>query len=65
MCEVIFKQDSYNSYCKRQNCVDTSTYGSEAVAGRIAVDKAVEIRYNLRILGVKVKGRTILFGDNM
>ena len=52
------------SYCKRQNCVETSTYGSEAVAGRIAVDKAVEMRYNLRMLGVPVKGSTVLFGNN-
>eukprot|EP00957_Ditylum_brightwellii_P035563 2696269-Ditylum_brightwellii.AAC.1 len=30
-------------YSKRQNCVETSTYGSEIVAGRIAVDLAVEM----------------------
>ena len=53
-----------SSYSKRQNCVETSTYGSEAVAGRIAVDKAVELRHNLRMLGAPVKGPTILFGDN-
>ena len=53
------------SYCKRQNCVETSTYGSEAVAGKIVVDKAVNMLYNLHVLGVKVKGSTILFGDNM
>ena len=34
------------------------------VAGRIAVDMAVELRYTLRMLGVKVKGTTLLFGDN-
>ena len=51
-------------YSKRQNCVETSTYGSEVVAGRIAVDAAVELRYNLRMLGAPVKGRTVLFGDN-
>mmetsp|Transcript_2008 Transcript_2008/g.2742 ORF Transcript_2008/g.2742 Transcript_2008/m.2742 type:complete len:146 (-) Transcript_2008:371-808(-) len=51
-------------YSKRQNCVETSTYGSEVVAGRVAVDAAVELRYNLRMLGVPVKGRTVLFGDN-
>ena len=36
----------------------------EAVAGRIAIDKAVEMRYNLRMLGAPVKGTTILFRDN-
>ena len=51
-------------FSKRQNTVETSTYGSEAVAGRIAVDLTVELRYNLRMLGAEVKGTTILFGDN-
>eukprot|EP00957_Ditylum_brightwellii_P126005 9606762-Ditylum_brightwellii.AAC.1 len=30
-------------YSKRQNCVETSTSGSEMVTGRIAVDLAVEL----------------------
>eukprot|EP00957_Ditylum_brightwellii_P126677 9655544-Ditylum_brightwellii.AAC.1 len=30
-------------YSKRQNCVETSAYGSEIVAGCIAVDLAVEM----------------------
>eukprot|EP00957_Ditylum_brightwellii_P107533 8204668-Ditylum_brightwellii.AAC.1 len=51
-------------YSKLQNCVETSTYGSEIVAGHIAVDVAVELRYNLRMLGTRVKGTTVLFGDN-
>ena len=49
---------------KRQNCVETSTYGPEIVAGRIAVDMAVEMRYNLRMLGPPVQGTIVLFGDN-
>ena len=51
-------------FAKRQNTVETSTFGSEAVAGRIAVDTAVEIRYKLRMFGVPIKGSTLLFGDN-
>eukprot|EP00957_Ditylum_brightwellii_P134178 10229970-Ditylum_brightwellii.AAC.1 len=47
-----------------QNCVETSTYGSEIVAGRIAVDLAVELMYNLCMLDAEIKGSTILFGDN-
>ena len=39
---------------KRQKTVETSTYGSELVAARIAVDLIVEMRYVLRMLGVKV-----------
>ena len=28
------------------------------------MDLAVELRYNLRMLGARVKGTTVLFGDN-
>jgi len=51
-------------YSKRQQTVESSAYGSEMVAGRIAVEHAVELRYILRMLGVPVKGATLLFGDN-
>ena len=51
-------------YCKRQNTVESSTYGSELVAARIATDLVVELRYNLRMLGVKVEGPTKMYGDN-
>ena len=49
---------------KRQKTVETSTYGSELVAARIAVDLIVEMRYVLRMLGVKVEKQTLLLGDN-
>ena len=52
-------------YCKRQNTVETSTYGAELVAGRIACETAIEYRYKLRMLGVIVKGPVVLLGDNM
>ena len=51
-------------HSKRQNCVETSTCGSEVVAGWIAVDLAVESRHNLRMLGAPVKGAAISFGKN-
>jgi len=51
-------------YSKRQATVETSTYGSEMVAGRIAVEQAIDLRYILRMLGVEVRGATTLFGDN-
>ena len=50
---------------KRQKTVETSTYGSEMVAARIAVELIMEYRYNLRMLGVKVDGPAMLLGDNL
>jgi hypothetical protein len=49
---------------KRQKTVETSTYGSELVASRIATDLAIEYRYALRMLGVHVDGPAMMFGDN-
>ena len=51
-------------YCKRQNTVETSTYGSELIAGRIVVESIIDFRYRLRMLGVPLDGSSILFGDN-
>ena len=43
-------------YSKRQNTVETSTYGDELVALRIAGDIAVEFRYKLRMMGIPLMG---------
>jgi hypothetical protein len=52
-------------YCKRQNTAETSTYGSELVAGQNATGLAMEMRYKLRMLGVPVNGAVTMYGDNM
>ena len=49
---------------KRQATVETSTYGSELVAARVATDCAIEFRYVLRMLGVPVDGPVLMLGDN-
>ena len=51
-------------FCKKQNTVETSTYGSEFTAGRIAVDQIIHLRYTLRMLGVPLEGPSIILGDN-
>ncbi|MEM7375804.1 MAG: Ty1/Copia family ribonuclease HI, partial [Bacteroidota bacterium] len=50
---------------KRQRTVETSTYGSELVAARIATDLIIEMRYTLRMLGMRVEQESLLLGDNM
>jgi len=54
----------FDWFCKRQATVETSTYGSEFTAARIAVDQIIENRIMLRYLGVPVKDKSFLFGDN-
>jgi hypothetical protein len=50
---------------KRQKTVETSTYGSEMIATRIAIDLIIEMRYKLRMLGVELEKQSMLVGDNM
>ena len=49
---------------KRQKTVETSSYGSELVAARMAVEIAMEYRYALRMMGVEIDGPCRMFGDN-
>jgi len=50
---------------KRQRTVEVSTYGSEMVAARIAVELVMEMRYKLRMLGVQLEEKSVMVGDNM
>ena len=49
---------------KRQPTVESSTHGAELVAGKVATEIAIEMRYKLRMLGVPMEGPTIVLGDN-
>jgi len=50
---------------KRQKMVESSTYGSEMVAARIASELILEVRYKLRMMGVPIDGPALLLGDNL
>ena len=52
-------------FSKKQNTVETATYGSEFVAARIGTEKIIEMRYMLRMLGVPLDGPSYMFGDNL
>ena len=49
---------------KRTNTVESSTFGSEIVAMRNAVDIIEGLRYKLRMFGVDIDGPTNVFCDN-
>ena len=51
-------------YSKRQNTVETSTFGSEFIAMKTAVEKIEALRYKLRMFGVPLEGPTNIFCDN-
>ena len=50
---------------KRQLTAETSTYGSELIATRIAIDMNIEMRYKLRMLGIPVENPGLLLDYNM
>jgi hypothetical protein len=50
---------------KRQKTLETSTYGSELVASRVATELIIEVRYMLRSLRVALGEPRLVLGDNM
>jgi hypothetical protein len=51
-------------YSKGQTTVETSTFGSEFVAMRIAVELVEALRYKLRMFGISIEGPTNVFCNN-
>ena len=51
-------------HTKRQSTVETATLGSEFVAATIATDQIIDLRYTLMYVGVPVRFRSYMFGDN-
>ena len=49
---------------KKQGTVETATYGSEFVAARTATEQILQHRLDIRYLGVPIKCKTYMFGDN-
>jgi hypothetical protein len=60
----LINQTPIDWYSKKQSTVETATYRSEFIASRICVDRAVDRRNTLRYLGVPVRHRDVVFGDN-
>jgi len=51
-------------YSKRQNTVETSTFGAEFCALTIAVEMIEALRYKLRMFGVTIDGAANVYCDN-
>ena len=51
-------------YSKKQATVETATYGSEFVAARTCVEQILDLRHTLRYLGVPIRDKSFMFGDN-
>ena len=51
-------------FSKKQATVETATYGSEFVAARTCVEQVIDLRTTLRYLGVPIRKKSYMFGDN-
>ena len=51
-------------YSKRQNTVEASTYGSELLAMRLAIEMIEGLRYKIRMMGIPLDGECAVFCDN-
>lgn len=51
-------------YSRRQNTVEASSFGSEFIAMRIAVEMIESLRYKIRMFGIPLEGPANLFCDN-
>jgi hypothetical protein len=51
-------------YSKKQATVETATYGSEFVAARTCVEQIIDLRTLLYYLGIPVREKSYMFGDN-
>ena len=51
-------------FAKKQNTVETATYGSEFMVARQATEQIMDLRYTLHMMGIPIDGQSWLFGDN-
>ena len=52
-------------YSKKQGTIETSVFGAEFVAMKVATEVARGMRYKLRMMGIPVHEPTFMYGDNM
>ena len=51
-------------YSKRQNTVEASTFGSEFIAMKTAIEQVEAMRYKLRMMGIPITAPTNVYCDN-
>ena len=56
-CLHLLNATPFHWHTKRQSAVETTTFGSEFVAVRIATDQIIDLRYTLMHLGVPVRSK--------
>jgi hypothetical protein len=60
----LLNQTPIQWFCKKQNVVETATYGFEFMVARQATEQIMDLRYTLRMMGIPLDGPAWMFGDN-
>ena len=60
----MINQTPLDWYSKKQATSETATYGSELVAARTCVEQITDLRLTLRYLGIPIRERLYMWGDN-
>ena len=60
----LMNQTPIDWYSKKLSCVETSTYSTEIVSARICMEQIIDLRTTLRYLGVPIREKSYMFGDN-
>jgi hypothetical protein len=51
-------------FSKKQATVEVATYSSEMITMRTCIEQIIDLRTTLRYLGVPIRGKSYVFGDN-
>jgi Reverse transcriptase (RNA-dependent DNA polymerase) len=51
-------------YSKKMSTVETATYAAEFISARTCIEQLIDLRTTLRYLGVPMRERSYMFGDN-
>jgi hypothetical protein len=62
---IYLNRSPIQCYSKKQNMIETFTFGSEFVALKIATELVQGLRYKLRMMGIPIEGPTSVKCDNM
>ena len=60
----LINQTPIDWHAKKAATVETATYGSEFLAARTCVEQVIDLRTTLRYLGVPIRDKSYMFGDN-
>jgi hypothetical protein len=61
---IFINRAPFSWYNKRQNTVESSTFGSEFISMKTAIEMLQALRYKLHWFGVPIDGPGNVFGDN-